>query len=267
VKDGRGAYFPRDIPISDGAKDFIAKLLNSNPIRRLTADEALDHPWLNYKNHSTDLLPAQVLNGLKQLNGSNKFMKIVLMNLGQKLFQDSKEKRQELLSSFEKLDKDNSGRVTIDELKTALKLDADSEYVMDEVRCSLFADLDLDGSKTMHYKHLVAVATLRYLVPYGVVNEERINDSWKRMDKKRIGTLTAKDLSGYLSINEEQAKALVEQLDRNNDGRVSYDEYLQLFKELVVQEQVKPPKTKEDEQSDVKYVVQDTKTNMRETTS
>lgn len=32
--------------ISDDAKDFIRKLLQMDPIKRLTADEALEHPWV-----------------------------------------------------------------------------------------------------------------------------------------------------------------------------------------------------------------------------
>ena len=37
---------PRWDHISDAAKDFVSSLLRKNPKHRLTADQALKHPWL-----------------------------------------------------------------------------------------------------------------------------------------------------------------------------------------------------------------------------
>lgn len=34
------------IHLSDDARDFVTKLLKTNPSKRMTAEEALDHPWL-----------------------------------------------------------------------------------------------------------------------------------------------------------------------------------------------------------------------------
>merc|ERR1712130_445860 len=45
VKDGYGAFFPADIPISEDAMDLINKLLCANPSQRITADQCLRHPW------------------------------------------------------------------------------------------------------------------------------------------------------------------------------------------------------------------------------
>ncbi|CAN0385268.1 unnamed protein product, partial [Scytosiphon promiscuus] len=33
-------------PISDGAKDLIARMLTVNPAERITAAQALNHPWV-----------------------------------------------------------------------------------------------------------------------------------------------------------------------------------------------------------------------------
>jgi serine/threonine protein kinase len=46
TKAGRGAFFPETIPASDSAKDFVAKLLESSVSDRLSAKEALSHPWI-----------------------------------------------------------------------------------------------------------------------------------------------------------------------------------------------------------------------------
>lgn len=46
----------RWIVVSDIAKDFISNLLIINPEKRLTAKEAISHPWMKTQNN-TDLLP------------------------------------------------------------------------------------------------------------------------------------------------------------------------------------------------------------------
>ena len=45
TKAGYGPHFPASIPCSDSAKDLIAKLLQMDPAKRWSAEEALQHPW------------------------------------------------------------------------------------------------------------------------------------------------------------------------------------------------------------------------------
>eukprot|EP01084_Bolivina_argentea_P294783 507334_1 len=46
IKKGFGPFFPHSIPISDVAKDLMARLMDKNVSTRLTAKEALQHPWI-----------------------------------------------------------------------------------------------------------------------------------------------------------------------------------------------------------------------------
>ena len=45
VKEGYGAWFPAHIDLSASAKDFLAKTLEMDPACRMSAQEALEHPW------------------------------------------------------------------------------------------------------------------------------------------------------------------------------------------------------------------------------
>ena len=55
--------------ISENAKDLIRSLLILDPERRLSAQQILEHPWLNSQN-SRDILPfsADMYNKIKQKN-------------------------------------------------------------------------------------------------------------------------------------------------------------------------------------------------------
>ena len=40
-------YWPSNIPLSEMAQDFLDKLLEVEPLKRLSCEEALSHPWLD----------------------------------------------------------------------------------------------------------------------------------------------------------------------------------------------------------------------------
>eukprot|EP01084_Bolivina_argentea_P155094 270314_1 len=46
VKTGYGAWFPKQIPVSEQAKDLMARLMDYDTSKRLNAKEALQHPWI-----------------------------------------------------------------------------------------------------------------------------------------------------------------------------------------------------------------------------
>jgi len=63
------SYLLIDLSYSQTAKDLINKLLNTDPNKRLTAKEALAHPWVSGNAApSTDLLP-NVSNGMQRIGG------------------------------------------------------------------------------------------------------------------------------------------------------------------------------------------------------
>ena len=47
IKASSLEYLQREHSLSDSALDFLSKLLQLNPRNRLTAREALQHPWIN----------------------------------------------------------------------------------------------------------------------------------------------------------------------------------------------------------------------------
>ena len=53
--------FPENVSISDNARDLITKILNTDPGKRPTVDEILQHPWINHEGTIPRLLPASTL--------------------------------------------------------------------------------------------------------------------------------------------------------------------------------------------------------------
>ncbi|PNY01494.1 calcium-dependent protein kinase 17-like protein, partial [Trifolium pratense] len=104
--------------ISPQAKDLVRKMLNSDPKQRLTAYEVLNHPWIKEDGEAPDTpLDNAVLNRLKQFRAMNQFKKVALKVIAGCL---SEEEIMGLKQMFKGMDTDNSGTITIEELKQGL---------------------------------------------------------------------------------------------------------------------------------------------------
>jgi calcium-dependent protein kinase len=117
TKSGYGAFFPKTIKVSDAAKDLIAKLLHSDPAIRLTAEEALEHSWFTSALDNDTPLAPTFFAGLKEFTANSAFKQAVLGALSSSLSETDLE---ELQTAFKRMDLDGDGKITINELKTAM---------------------------------------------------------------------------------------------------------------------------------------------------
>ncbi|GJW64514.1 calcium-dependent protein kinase 29 [Tanacetum coccineum] len=110
----------KDPSISVGAKDLISKMLTRNPKNRITTDKALEHPWLKKGSDASEQpMDSVVLTRMKQFKTMNKLKKLALKVIA------TKEEIKGLEQMFNKMDTDESGSITHEELKMGLsKLDS-----------------------------------------------------------------------------------------------------------------------------------------------
>ena len=102
--------------ISYEAKDLITKMLTFDTDRRLSAREAIDHPWLS--NASPVLLnPGQargIFDNMGNFRASERLQRATLTFIATQLA--TKNEREEMQEVFRSLDKDNSGTLSREEL-------------------------------------------------------------------------------------------------------------------------------------------------------
>ena len=110
------------------AKDFIAKLLCVDLKKRMNAEEALSHVWLNMSLKEKDCEKIVTPNIVKKLIGFRKAGKLkkeamkIIVNLM------SENEIKLLKETFQSIDKENKGKITLKELKKVL---ADLGYLYD----------------------------------------------------------------------------------------------------------------------------------------
>merc|ERR1719410_1987397 len=119
VKPGYGAWFPKDIAVSNDYKDLVARLLRTNVASRMTAEEALAHPWIT-KQGKLNHEPLPAIRSLRIFRRGCALKRDIL-----RILQDCKflnrDQEQAVQETFALIDKDNDGVITADELLQVMK--------------------------------------------------------------------------------------------------------------------------------------------------
>ncbi|XP_057474789.1 calcium-dependent protein kinase 17-like [Actinidia eriantha] len=212
--------------LSSGAKDLVRKMLNSDPKQRLTTFQVLDHPWIKEDGEAPDTpLDNAVLGRLKQFRAMNKFKKVALRVIAGCL---SEEEIMGLKQMFKGIDTDNSGTITLEELKQGLAKQGTklSEY---EVK-QLMEAADADGNGTIDYDEFIT-ATMHL---NRMDREEHLYTAFQYFDKDNSGYITMEELEQALrefGMNDERdIKEIVSEVDADNDGRINYDEFVAMMR-------------------------------------
>ncbi|MED6206780.1 Calcium-dependent protein kinase 14 [Stylosanthes scabra] len=213
--------------VSDNAKDLVKKMLDPDPKRRLTAEEVLDHPWLqNAKKAPNVSLGETVRARLMQFSVMNKLKKRALRVIAEHL---SVEEAAGIKEGFQLMDITNRGKINIDELRVGLhKLghqvpETDLQIIMEA------GDVDKDGF--LDYGEFVAISV--HLRKMG--NDEHLRKAFQFFDQNQNGYIEMEELRSALhdevdANSEEVISAIMHDVDTDKDGRISYEEFAAMMK-------------------------------------
>ena len=99
--------------VSESGKDFIQKLLATDPEARLTAEDALAHPWLSSDFAATELPEAHLR--LKSYRRIQQFRYMTYVYLTQHLLQPDEVLK--LQKVFKAIDVNNDNQISVDEIR------------------------------------------------------------------------------------------------------------------------------------------------------
>ncbi|MQM14594.1 hypothetical protein Taro_047528, partial [Colocasia esculenta] len=223
--------------VSDNAKDLVRRMLDPDPTKRLTAQEVLDHPWIqNAKKAPNVNLGETVRARLKQFSVMNKFKKRALRVVAEQL---SVEEVAGIKEMFEMMDINKNGKITLEELKFGLhKLgqhipDPDVKILMDAVS-SLSIIIILFQCLDCHiWSHVEFVAVSIHLKK--IDNDEHLHEAFKYFDRNKSGYIEIEELRDSLADElgpnpEEVINAIIHDVDTDKDGRISYEEFAAMMK-------------------------------------
>ncbi|XP_039824668.1 calcium-dependent protein kinase 25-like isoform X2 [Panicum virgatum] len=208
--------------ISPGAKDLVRKMLNINPKDRLTAFQVLNHPWIKEDGDAPDTpLDNVVLNRLKQFRAMNQFKKAALRIIAGCL---SEEEITGLKEMFKNIDKDNSGTITLDELKNGLA--KHGTKLSDGEIQQLMEAADADGNGLIDYDEFVTATVHMNKLD----REEHLYTAFQYFDKDNSGEELEQALKEQGLYDADKIKEVISDADSDNDGRIDYSEFVAMMR-------------------------------------
>jgi len=213
-------------------------LLMRDPLARVSAGEALRSPWLVSALEGQDdtgegHLTGGTVQNLKWFASMNKLKKASLNVIATQL---SDHAIKELKEVFIAMDEDNDGTLTVGELKEGLKragvaIPADLAMLMDNI--------DTDGSGVLDYSEFMAAT----LDKRKYIQEDLCWRAFKTFDNDGSGHIDKEELLKLLGIDnisdmmevrvtEAEVDAIMKEVDLNGDGKIDFDEFLQMMRKM-----------------------------------
>jgi calcium-dependent protein kinase len=228
--------------ISEEAKDLIRKTLEMDVNKRITAEEALNHPW--FKTHKSK----ELFNKVKDVNT----IKDLITNL-------KKYKRTSVIQEtalaylvrhfphikdvvnacklFNQIDHSEDGRITKDELYNGINSLYKSSSLKKDID-EIFKNLDMDNDGYIGYEEFVRGAVDKeYFIQPNV-----LKFAFRYFDKDGSGEITFNEIEElfYESVPDknqvhEILSAIIKEVDVNNDQKISFDEFSYVMKTMIKQ--------------------------------
>jgi calcium-dependent protein kinase len=171
-----------------------------------------------------NLFDKEILDGIKRFAQYSLFKKTILVTLANTM--DSKDVG-EVRELFLLIDTNQSGTITLPELKKVLHK-ADREDMNDDENIEMiFSAIDYDGSGDIHYAEFLAALS----ETHGLITHDRLADSFDRIDSTGKGFIIHDDLKNILGENytKETADKMIEEGDFKKNGQIDFDEFCQLL--------------------------------------
>ncbi|KAL2557890.1 Calcium-dependent protein kinase 13 [Forsythia ovata] len=211
--------------ISESAKNLVRQMLEPDPKLRLTAKQNIH--WLqNAKKNSNVPLGDVVKSRLKQFSLMNRFKRKALRVIADFL---SNEEVEGIKEMFAKIDTDNDGIVSTEELKVGLQK-FNSQLAESEVQMLIEA-VDTNGKGTLDYGEFLAIS----LHMQRMANDEHLHNAFSYFDKDCNGYIEPDELRDALMEDgaddcTDVANDIFQEVDTDKDGRISYDEFVAMMK-------------------------------------
>jgi calcium-dependent protein kinase len=198
--------------------DFVKKLLVTNPKVRLTAPQALQHPWITDRAGMVtrrNSLNREVVDGLCAFAYESQFRRACMHLMAWSL---TVEERAEVREAFLELDVNKTGTITVSEMKQVLE--AKFDFPEDEAM-KVFKALDTENSNEIHYSEFLGAMVSSRIA----LHDDLLKSTFRRFDMDNSGFITHEDLRKVLGVSVCLDGA-VKDMDQDKDGKISCEEFI-----------------------------------------
>lgn len=218
--------------VEPDAREFVEKLLVVDPARRLSAAKALEHPWI--KTHFEDPTAGhsydeETILAMQRFADATKFQKAVFQVMAWSL---TAAERENLRDIFLAIDKDNSGTITLSELKDAL---GNQPAMSAESVKPIFDALGSAHSDEVHYSDFLAAMCASRVD----LHSDLLHETFRRFDTDGSGQITISEMKEVIgdSLDGAAIDSVLKAVDTSGDGNIDYKEFVAYLKSDTVNDE------------------------------
>ena len=223
----------RYVKHSQEVRDLVSKLLEKNIDKRLSAKEALNHPWFEKyggRNLFSNFKPEEIrpyIDNLFRYKYNSKLQELVLAFLVHNLANN--DQTLIILKMFRYFNKSGDCKLTKKELTQGLYTYKDKNEV-DEVVDVIFGRLDGDNNGFIEYEEFLRAC----IDKKSLMTKENLKYAFRFLDKDNSKTLNAnKILKAFLTKPNKEFEAVfnvtLKEVDKDSDGIINFEEFLELM--------------------------------------
>jgi len=214
--------------ISKQAKDFISKLICVDLNKRMTAEVALQHVWLNMnikeKNNEAKITP-KIINSLKIFRNGGRLKKEVI-KIMVNLMTENEVKN--LKETFQAIDKQNKGKITLQELKKVMN-DLGYQGAITEIN-NLINNCHDPQDYEINYSEFIAAN----LEKKNYLNKDKLQKAFKHFDVDNSDSITVKNLKESMAregrkLSNPELADWIKEVDKKSCGKIGFDEFLEMM--------------------------------------
>ena len=243
----KGVYDTYSYPyplLSSHSKDLINKLLQYDPKKRISADQAIEHPWFKtaeFKkkdkvNTIAPELARELIHNMTKYRSDNILKCAVIAYLVHHI--TNTEECFEASKLFIKIDLNYDGKIEKHELiQGFIKYWGISKDEAEEKVELIFKNIDTDFNGFIEYEEFVRAAVNSSIF----MSQNYLKFAFNYFDRDASGDITFEEIKKRFTQNAKNVNAEVDQelkdifdsIDINGDGSISFNEFCKMMKNIM----------------------------------
>ncbi len=234
--------------VSFQAKDLVLQMLNKDPKQRITAEAALNHPWIAGGGPSAYMVGerrnvgkarektkensggvVESLRNLRNFKAQNTLQKAVMSYIASQE-RDTKTEH-EMRSAFLALDEDHNGQITEKELVECYQKLNKSKSLAKKEALAVIRRADVNKNGAIDYNEFI----MAHLASKKSVDADMLKQAFDFYDENKDGEISVKELGtvfGTLCTEAELGRIMAE-VDTNGDNKLSFAEFETMMDRFV----------------------------------
>ncbi|KAI5665911.1 hypothetical protein M9H77_15764 [Catharanthus roseus] len=212
--------------LSSEAKDFVKRLLNKDPRKRMTAAQALSHPWIKNSNDIKVPLDILVLKLMKAYMRSSALRKAALRALSKTLTVDE---LFYLKEQFALLEPNKNGTISLENIKAALMKNA-TDAMKDSRIQDFLASLNALQYRRMDFEEFCAAVLSVHQLEALDRWEQHARCAYELFEKDGNRAIMIEELASELGLSPSvPVHAVLHDWIRHTDGKLSFLGFVKLL--------------------------------------